>query len=159
MRLADTGLTFQDIKDKVNTYMIETYERFDFLADHAKGVYMYDENGILLLLDEVQAGWGRCGALMSYMNYDVKPDIVSMAKALGSGMVINTAGVTLAHGMEHPVSGLKDAVHGVGLAAIEPACVEATCRYNRFKFGKVSRLIGGLTAEDCCRACGRCSSG
>ena len=45
MRLADTGLTYQDIKDKVDAYMIETYERFDFLADHAKGVYMYDENG------------------------------------------------------------------------------------------------------------------
>ena len=33
MKLKDTGLTFQDIKDKVNKYMIETYERFDFLAD------------------------------------------------------------------------------------------------------------------------------
>ena len=44
MKLADTGLTFQDIKAKVGTYMIETYERYDFLADHAKGVYMYDEN-------------------------------------------------------------------------------------------------------------------
>jgi len=44
MRLKDTGLTAQDIKDKVNKYMIETYERFDFLADHAKGMYMYDEN-------------------------------------------------------------------------------------------------------------------
>ena len=30
MKLKDTGLTFQDIKDKVNKYMIETYERFDF---------------------------------------------------------------------------------------------------------------------------------
>ena len=30
MRLKDTGLTVQDIKDKVNKYMIETYERFDF---------------------------------------------------------------------------------------------------------------------------------
>lgn len=44
MRLQDTGLTFEDIKNKVDTDMIETYERFDFLADHAKGVYMYDEN-------------------------------------------------------------------------------------------------------------------
>lgn len=269
MQLKDTGLTYQDIKDKVNKYMIETYERFDFLADHAKGVYMYDENdtpyldfyagiavnsagncnprvvkavqeqaatimqtfnypytipqallaekicttigmdkifyqntgteaneamikmarkygvekygpekyhivtakesfhgrtfgamsatgqpdnacqvgfgpmtegfsyapfndleafkaactentigimvepvqgeggvhpatkeflqglrefcdekGILLLLDEVQSGWGRCGNVMAYMNYDIKPDIVSMAKALGGGMPI-----------------------------------------------------------------------
>ena len=75
-------------------------------------------------------------------------EALSLASTIG-GMVINTAGVTLAHGMEHPVSGLKDAVHGVGLAAIEPACLEATCRFNRFKFGKVARLIGGLTAEDC----------
>ena len=45
MKLADTGLTAQDIKDKVNKYMIETYERFDFLAETAKDQYIYDENG------------------------------------------------------------------------------------------------------------------
>ena len=33
MKLTDTGLTVQDIKDKVNTYMIETYERMDFLCE------------------------------------------------------------------------------------------------------------------------------
>ncbi len=47
-----------------------------------------DEKGILLLLDEVQTGWCRTGAVMSYMNYGIKPDIVSMAKALGGGMPI-----------------------------------------------------------------------
>ncbi|MDD3361491.1 MAG: acetylornithine/succinylornithine family transaminase [Hespellia sp.] len=45
MRLKDTGLTAQDIKDKVNKYMIETYERFDFLAETAKDQYIYDEEG------------------------------------------------------------------------------------------------------------------
>ena len=45
MKLKDTGLTFQDIKDRVDKYMIETYERFDFLAETAKDQYMYDENG------------------------------------------------------------------------------------------------------------------
>ena len=45
MKLKDTGLTFEDIKAKVNKYMIETYERFDFLAETAKDQYMYDENG------------------------------------------------------------------------------------------------------------------
>ena len=45
MKLKDTGLTAQDIKDKVNKYMIETYERFDFLAETAEGMYLYDENG------------------------------------------------------------------------------------------------------------------
>lgn len=47
-----------------------------------------DENDMLLLLDEVQTGWGRTGALMAYMDYGVKPDIVTMAKAMGGGMPI-----------------------------------------------------------------------
>lgn len=47
-----------------------------------------DEQGMLLLLDEVQTGWCRTGAVMSYMNYGIKPDIVSMAKGLGGGMPI-----------------------------------------------------------------------
>ena len=38
MKLKDTGLTAQDIKDKVKKYMIETYERFDFIAETAEGV-------------------------------------------------------------------------------------------------------------------------
>ncbi|MCD8214686.1 MAG: acetylornithine/succinylornithine family transaminase [Clostridiales bacterium] len=47
-----------------------------------------DEKGLLFLLDEVQSGWCRTGAVMSYMNYGIKPDIVSMAKAMGGGMPI-----------------------------------------------------------------------
>ena len=40
MLLKETGLTAQDIKDKVNKYMIETYERFDFVAETAKDVHI-----------------------------------------------------------------------------------------------------------------------
>ncbi len=47
-----------------------------------------DDHNILLMLDEVQTGWCRTGAIMSYMNYGIKPDLVSMAKALGGGMPI-----------------------------------------------------------------------
>ena len=47
-----------------------------------------DKNEMLLLLDEVQTGWCRTGKIMSYMNYGIKPDIVSMAKALGGGAPI-----------------------------------------------------------------------
>jgi acetylornithine/N-succinyldiaminopimelate aminotransferase len=47
-----------------------------------------DRRGLLLLLDEIQTGWCRTGAVMSYMNYGIKPDIVSMAKAMGGGMPI-----------------------------------------------------------------------
>lgn len=47
-----------------------------------------DDNNMLLLLDEVQTGWGRTGAPMAFMGYGVKPDAVSMAKAMGGGMPI-----------------------------------------------------------------------
>lgn len=47
-----------------------------------------DEKNMLLLFDEVQTGWGRTGSLMAFMGYGVKPDAVSMAKAMGGGMPI-----------------------------------------------------------------------
>lgn len=47
-----------------------------------------DDKNMLLLFDEVQTGWGRTGKLMGFMEYGVKPDCVSMAKALGGGMPI-----------------------------------------------------------------------
>ena len=47
-----------------------------------------DEKKILLMFDEVQTGWGRTGEIMAYMTYGVKPDMVSMAKAIGGGMPI-----------------------------------------------------------------------
>lgn len=43
---------------------------------------------IPLMIDEVQTGNGRCGALYAYMNYGVQPDIVSTAKGLGGGLPI-----------------------------------------------------------------------
>lgn len=76
---------------------------------------------------------------------------VSMASTIG-GMVINTAGVTLAHGMEHPASGLKDIVHGQGLAALTPAVIEASYRGNVEKYDKISKLLGGTCAADCADA-------
>lgn len=47
-----------------------------------------DENGILLIFDEVQCGMGRTGKLFAFQNYGVKPDIVTMAKGLGGGFPI-----------------------------------------------------------------------
>ena len=50
MRLKDTGLTAQELKDMVNKYMVETYERYDFIAERAEGMYLYDEEGNAYLL-------------------------------------------------------------------------------------------------------------
>ena len=65
---------------------------------------------------------------------------ITLASTIG-GMVINTAGVTLGHGMEHPVSGLKDITHGVGLAVIESVVVEYTWSANPEKFNALARIF------------------
>jgi len=45
MKLNDSGYSSKEIKSMVKTYMIDTYERFDFIAETAEGMYLYDENG------------------------------------------------------------------------------------------------------------------
>ncbi len=47
-----------------------------------------DEHGILLIIDEVQSGMGRTGKMFASDHYDVKPDIVCIAKGIGSGLPI-----------------------------------------------------------------------
>jgi acetylornithine/N-succinyldiaminopimelate aminotransferase len=46
------------------------------------------ENDILLIFDEVQTGIGRTGQFFSYLWYDIKPDLVTVAKGLGGGLPI-----------------------------------------------------------------------
>lgn len=46
------------------------------------------KNDILMVIDEVQTGNGRCGELYSYMHFGLSPDIVSTAKGLGGGLPI-----------------------------------------------------------------------
>lgn len=86
-----------------------------------------------------------------YTGADDSPEAwesITLAATIG-GMVIHIAGVTLPHGMEHPASGLKDIVHGQGLAALTPAIIEASYAGNPEKFANISRLLGGAGAEDC----------
>jgi predicted acetylornithine/succinylornithine family transaminase len=47
-----------------------------------------DENAAVMILDEVQTGIGRTGKWFAYQHYDIVPDIITMAKALGGGMSI-----------------------------------------------------------------------
>ena len=47
-----------------------------------------DERGILFMVDEVQTGLGRCGRWFAHQHFDVVPDVVTMAKALGNGVPI-----------------------------------------------------------------------
>lgn len=47
-----------------------------------------NEKDVLVIVDEVQTGIGRTGKLFAYKNYDIKPDLVTMAKGLGGGLPI-----------------------------------------------------------------------
>lgn len=47
-----------------------------------------DEKDILLILDEIQCGMGRCGEMFAFQSYGVKPDILTSAKALGGGVPV-----------------------------------------------------------------------
>ena len=47
-----------------------------------------DQNGLLLILDEVQTGLGRLGTLLGYQNFEVEPDVIALGKALGGGVPI-----------------------------------------------------------------------
>jgi len=47
-----------------------------------------DKNDIVLIFDEVQCGIGRTGELFAYQLFDIKPDVVSLAKGLGGGFPI-----------------------------------------------------------------------
>ena len=47
-----------------------------------------DQKGILLILDEIQTGVGRIGTLFAYEQYDIEPDIMTLAKGLASGVPI-----------------------------------------------------------------------
>lgn len=49
MKLKDTGLTAEELKDIVKKYMVETYARYDFIAERAEGMYLYDEKGVAYL--------------------------------------------------------------------------------------------------------------
>jgi len=57
--------------------------------DYLKKVRSWcDEKGILLILDEVQTGLGRLGTMFGYELYGVEPDIMTLAKGMGSGMPV-----------------------------------------------------------------------
>ena len=58
-------------------------------ADFVKKTAQYAaENDIVLIVDEVQTGNGRTGEMYAYMNFGIKPDVVSTAKGLGGGLPI-----------------------------------------------------------------------
>ena len=87
-----------------------------------------DEKNILLIIDEVQTGLGRTGKLFSYDHHNIKPDIMTLAKALGGGFPI---GAMLAS--EKVSLGFEPGDHGTTYGGGPLACAAS--------FAAVSEII------------------
>lgn len=53
-----------------------------------------DEEGILMICDEIQCGMGRTGTMFAWQGYGTKPDIIAMAKAIGGGVPVGAFAMT-----------------------------------------------------------------
>jgi acetylornithine/N-succinyldiaminopimelate aminotransferase len=66
-----------------------------------------DEHGLLLVLDEVQCGYGRTGKFFAYEHYGVTPDIIAVAKGIGAGFPLGACLAT-----EEAAKGMVFGTHG-----------------------------------------------
>lgn len=71
-----------------------------------------DEKDILLILDEIQCGMGRSGAMFAWQKYGVKPDIMTTAKALGCGVPVGAFLMTEKVGQNSLVAGDHGTTYG-----------------------------------------------
>ena len=78
-----------------------------------------DENDILLILDEIQCGMGRSGSYFAWQQMGVKPDIMTMAKAIGNGIPVGAFAMT-EKVAEHS---LKPGDHGTTYGGNPLACM------------------------------------
>lgn len=90
---SDLDALKQAITQQTVAVMIEPIQGeagvIDPISDFLKEVRsLCDDNGILMIVDEVQTGFGRTGEWFGFQHHDILPDVVTLAKAMGSGMPI-----------------------------------------------------------------------
>lgn len=115
----------------------------EFMAGIRK---LCDDEGILMICDEIQCGMGRTGAMFAYQSYGTKPDIIAMAKAIGSGMPVG------AFAMTEAVAGfsLEPGDHGTTYGGNPLACMAVSKTIEIFeKKNMISHVqeIGAYLAE------------
>ena len=77
-----------------------------------------DENGILMICDEVQCGMGRTGSMFAWQGFGTRPDILTMAKAIGNGIPVGAFAMT----EEVAKYSLKPGDHGATYGGNPLAC-------------------------------------
>jgi len=90
----DLAALKEAVSDKTCAIMVEPIQGEGGInvadKEYLQGVReLCDEEGILLILDEIQTGLGRTGKLFGYEHYGIEPDIFTLAKALGNGMPVS----------------------------------------------------------------------
>ena len=78
-----------------------------------------DERGALLIIDEVQTGFGRTGALFAFQHHDIQPDILCLAKGMAGGVPMG------AIALGPRVTGIHSGVHGSTFGGNPLACAAA----------------------------------
>ena len=109
-----------------------------------------DERDLLLIFDEVQTAMGRTGRLFCFQNFDVKPDIITLAKSLGNGVPIGAVVASrricdiLGPGSHATTFGGSPLVCSAGIATFETIQAERLLdnvnRISKFLFAKLGKL-------------------
>ena len=100
-----------------------------------------DENGILLILDEIQCGMGRTGSMFAFQQYGVKPDVVTVAKALGCGVPVGAFLAT-----EEAAKALVPGDHGTTYGGNPLACAAAVKVFELFEKQNVLENVKQVSA-------------
>lgn len=113
-----------------------------------------DEHGILLIADEVQTGFGRTGKLFAMENYDVKPDLMTMAKSLAGGYPLSGV-VGRAEVMDAPVVGGLGGTYGgnpvacaAALAVLEVIEEEKLCEAANRQGARLKARLEALSGRN-----------
>ena len=110
--------------------------------DFIRGVRrLCDERGVLLILDEIQCGMGRTGYMLACEKYGVRPDIVTLAKAIGNGVPVGAFAVT----KEVADNSLVPGDHGTTYGGNPFACAAVTEVLRQFKEKDITGHVRRLT--------------
>ena len=81
-----------DLRTDICGFMLETFQGWGAIfypKDYIKALKDWsNKNNVLLVFDEIQAGFGRTGKFFGFEHFNVKPDIVVMGKGMGGGLPI-----------------------------------------------------------------------
>lgn len=143
--------TFNDLEDVKSKITDRTCAIITEVVQGEGGIYpankeflkglrnLCDKKDILLIFDEIQCGMGRCGAMYAHELYGVKPDIMTLAKALGCGVPV---GAFVAS--KKCSSTLVAGEHGTTYGGNPLATVAVSKVYDLFEEQKIIEHVGEI---------------